>query len=278
MPAAGALGLSLLLFLGGLGGAAPSSFSTFMPPFHGTLYISNNSSVSGSVSTSVVTPTRFSLASGKGAFSGSILANSSSMSRLGLYNQSGVQLDSGITVRLNVPFNNMSGTRVLHFLNVTVNYAASGSYFLGSGVCPWLKSSHKPSYCQVGVGAGAGVGIYPYVVYKNGSHRTNGRCYGACNGTGGGASAGSKNDSSGLTYVTTGTLGKVVSFSGNGSVTLVTAFPKPITSSRLLVVYFNAGGSLSAHMSYMTGRGVLTGASASASLSYSVIVVSVSES
>jgi hypothetical protein len=280
--------LSIVIVVAPLAESSQSFKRTFKAPFAGTFALTNSLYSWGS-SYSSSNQTSFNLSTGFGTFSSSAWGNSTNLVKnpygFSIYSSSVSRGGSDLSARIVIPFHNMSGTRSLTSINVTVKFAISGNFTFSPGTCPWVRATHHKNQCISGGSAAASIEPESMTYLKGYGPITYGVCaYSTtgCSGNGAGAVFGavnySTNNSTGLTSpsYSSGSVGPT-SFSTTGKMSMLFTPLVPITKNHTLVIWFEAGCRTDVGFEALTGRGGLSGSYASASITLSMALISLVE-
>lgn len=283
--------VALFVVLSPVSNAASPAFSKALrAPYSGTAALTNLSTFAGSAYSCVCGGNFVDLSLGASGFNASASANTSMLQKGAPYDRSYSGSDADASIVLEVPFRNMSGTRILDSVNVTINFTVSGAVTFFPGVCPFVKAVHAKNECLQSVTSAAYLwpGTMTYLK-GNGSPAkgptTQGTCYSStigCVQNTVGKRTGAINDSTnsskaGLMSNQSGTTG-ASSFSISATVSFLYTPTSPLTKSRTLAIEVETGGIIGANFYALHGRGGISGGRATASIDLSMKVISVVES
>lgn len=258
---------------------------SFHAPFMGSDWTGDNVTGTGLALSNYSRPT-FNFTSGVGIANGTLSGSSSFMpcpSRTTkTYCTNLATVVGSFFVGVYLPFKNLSGTRTLDAVNLTLGFTIRANVTFVSGNCPWVKATKKSNECLAGSVASAGV-TPGHLAYANGKNSTVGYCSSNCFGSAAGGSGvslgvGEINSSSGL---------KILYGSNNSSASIITSGKASILYDSSAHPLRHSGKILLTFTGYIedffefqakTGAGGLVGASASESITFSVVVLSLVES
>ncbi len=184
---------------------------------------------------------------------------------------------------IDFPFLNHSGTRLLHSVNITIDYAMTANYSFAPGACPWVATTKKTNECSAGADAGAFIlpdtldfaharkGFTAYVSCTSGCTRSDILNLSV------GAGFEEKNTSKGSKY--TGSKGASSgSLNVSGSLTYEFLLSRPEARSGILSLSFEEQLGAFVEFTAKDGAGGLHGASGYAAMSFSIPSVHIVES
>ncbi len=277
------LSILLVLLVSVPTGVGPLAWSkTIAAPYHGFDWTGTNQSGAGHALTNYSAP-GFNFTSGTGSLNGSMASNSTILPTCPSPGHTGdctniEVLTSTFYVAVDVQFKNHSGMRQLTSVNLTLNYSVSINVTLNSGTCPWVSSTKKVNDCFAESTASAGA--FPVSLsYADGRNNTPGYCSMSCikgHAGGGGVGLGvfEKNSSRGLSLSNGSTQGSA-SFKISGTASLQYIPTMPLRHSGKILVKFSGIGLLDISFGAKYGAGGLRGAYATASVVFSMTVVSI---
>jgi hypothetical protein len=274
-----ALAMTLIVVIGSVGGSVAWS-KTITSPFTGSF--SQCASGPSYLNYSASGPS-FNFTSGNGTYNVTSWGGSAGASDV--FNNKYVtryfgQAPTGC-IKIDVPFKNHSGARVLDQVNVTIDYSFTANYSFAPGICPWVKSTAKSNECYSVIEADA-VFSGPTLSYLNGRH--NFVSYESC--TSGCtqstevshqvyASVSERNSSKGATFANFSTN---KSANVSGSVTYVITPAAPLARSGTLMLELVENFADEVQFQSKTGAGGLLGGFGFASLDFSISLISIVES